>query len=187
MKASAKKRKIILGIVGVIVLSLILSALWWKGYFLPSWVNWCEKEMAVPENPEGYPGEIVLKNRKLVYQVEGNVLYTTPDEWYVTDFLINDIDQDDMPEVLFLVWSHSDFGDHHPFYQKKDTFSFSEHLYIFDLQSYTLTPQWMSSRLSPQIKSWSINADHELMIEDPYDETSTWKWYGYGIVRTDEE
>ena len=166
----------------VILCAVGVTFLAWKhGYILPGWVRFRTAEQ---ELHEPYDALLVLKHRTLCYMRDGSVLYQTPADWYVSDVLTDDFDQDGKREVLFLVWRQGVYGASHPFWEEPDTDSFYQHLYIFEETEEGLKRQWMSSALLPMFRFWRIE-DHRLHVTDPEGDESVWIWRGYGVERTD--
>ncbi len=186
MRLTDKTKHWLAAIICIFAAAVVIFVLWWTGFFLPGWIIWQDKTLAIPAGINDVSGELVLHNRKLQYQRNGVTLYETDPAWYISDMLITDIDMDGDDEAVMLVWNHENYGDHHPFWETNDSFSFSQHLYIYDLLPVSLQPEWMSSRLAPNIKDWDIDCDQIITITDPYDNTSQWQWQGRSIVRIDE-
>lgn len=175
------KKRYFFGIAAAAAAAMLLYSLYVRGWFLPSWVSRNEKEIVMDLDGDGRSENIVLKSRHLSV----NGVQVTDSLWTVTDVFADDIDQDGTADLLLLVWNRTDFGDHHPFWQEKDTGHFYQHLYIFTYTENRLKPKWMSSALHPNIQEMKISPEHTLLIKDPQGEDSEWAWRGWGIERID--
>ena len=174
-------KKPLIAVITILSAAALVMWLWKHGYFLPSWVTFQEKEIMLDEERT-----LSLTHRRLTDRIGDTVLYQTPDNWYVSDVLTDDFDEDGIQEVLFLVWRQGVYGASHPFWENPDNDSFCQHLYIFEVRDSGLHRQWMSSALRPMFAEWKIE-NHRLCIKDPYGESSVWKWHGFGVERTDNQ
>lgn len=177
------RKRILIVIGGILVMILILFCLWWKGLFLPSWINWKETEVTEDFDQDGKPETLTLQKKRLILKRDGKTLYETPERWKIVSISIGDIDQDNVKEILALAWRHGDYGAYRPNWVKHDTIQWREHLYIFEVKDNQIKAQWMSSKLNPQIKSLRLNKDGSFTCVSPENQKSVWQWHGYGVYR----
>ena len=179
-----------ISVCAVLAAGAVVFLLWWKGFFLPGWITWENKEAALASESEdgGRTYRLVLKHRQFVMEEIPSglsVLLRTQGDWYVSDFLTGDIDRDGAPEVLLLVWKHGSYGKHRPFWVEHDTIQFSQHIFIYKLQNNILRPIWMSSALELCILEWELDDQAMLTIKDLDGKTSKWAWIWWGLTRVD--
>ena len=185
-RTSTSIKKILIAAVLVLTAAGILFALYWYGFFLPSWIRWEERTYAMDFDNDGKIETVTLKDRHVRLEREGKLLYEKK-EWYVSDMICADIDHDGITEVVLLCWNHGDYGISHPFWEKNQYVIFSEHFYIFEVKRDILFPQWMSSKLIPEIAEWKLNDDMSFTFKEPDGEESTWAWLHWGMERLDQE
>ena len=169
----------ILSIFGIV--AILATILYIRGFFLPSYIQWKNINLSMDLNRDGIKEIYQLKNKQAIIQFE-NETYEFDREWFISDIKIDDIDQDGVKELLMLVWNRTNYGDYSPFWDTNDTLHFSQHLYVFTIQNDSIHSKWMSSSLRPIIKNWEIR-NHELVLTDPDDETTVWKWIDFGFER----
>ncbi|MBO6159557.1 MAG: CapA family protein [Firmicutes bacterium] len=158
---------------------------------------WQEKTLAVDvssfyTDPANIPSdpflEITLKNKSLSIKESGSLLWASDAGILVQDFLWADIDHDANRELIVLCWRRGSFGDHHPFWVKKNDHDWGEHIFIYDyLPENTVYPNkihpiWMSSAVPLQMVSFSFDeAKEALYIEDTAGRISGWAWLSWGL------
>lgn len=166
------------------ILFLVITAgsvfyLIWEGFFLDTWEK---KNIQVDINMDGTKEVLQLANRKVCIISDEDVLWETPREWKVVDFLLSDIDRDEETELLFLVWKRGSFGEYTPFWEENDD-EFTQHIYIFQWEDNRLAPIWMSSKLKPQVESWDMVDDNTIHIITDSGEDTIWIWSSWGLTR----
>lgn len=171
----------------IVVLILMMSCvllfyLYKQGFFLPSYIQWNTKTIEEDCNQDGYIETIQLQNKHVTIQFEQSK-YSFDSHWFISDIALKDMDQDGTKELVMLVWNQMNYGDYTPFWEENDTFSFSQHLYLFTIQEDSIHSKWMSSRLRPNIKEWKINEDASLSLLDPDGEWTQWIWNQFGFER----
>lgn len=116
---------------------------------------------------------------------EGNVVFSSEPGWRVNDFLVGDLDRDNEPELLLLVWRRGHYGPSHPFWVSQNDYSYSQHIFIYKQKNGAVQPVWMSSSLNPRVESWSLETDGRLHILTPAGEDTLWGWETWGLERLD--
>jgi hypothetical protein len=150
-----------------------------------------------PED-EARIGIVLILDRLFVFAQKGLVWQSDP-SWQVKDFFISDLNQDRQEELNLIVFSQKRYGDHRPFWVKKDQ-EFSNHFFIFRLSSKEVVPIWQSSRIEKPIcqaegKDLDRDGHQELVVkEGEYTQKSyscqkttqtSWQWNGWGFTKLD--
>lgn len=152
-----------------------------NGYLLPGWIIWQEKEIVIPGNPGHLTGTLVLKNRRILYQRDGETVWQSDPAWKISDMEVCDLDHDGWPEALALSWTQGDYGDYHPIYENPNMFFYTQRFYVFDLEETALKPQFMSSRLRPEAHAWQVSDTGEVSLTDKAGKTTVWVWKSWGM------
>ena len=159
---------------GIKPVLLLLACLCGCASAYPEWITWETAECTVN-------GEHFELRERTVY-LNGTRLFD--EDWKCAKMLACDLDQDEQEDILFLIWNHQDYGDHHPFWEEKDETALSEHLYIYHVPDGRPVPMWMSSRLDVSIQD--IRTEGSLLYVTEADgQESLWEWAGYSIRRID--
>ena len=116
---------------------------------------------------------------------EDNLLWQTDSNVKVSDYLTGDIDHDGRPEILLLTWKRGSYGNHRPFWVEKDTWHFTQHIYIYELYKKSVRPVWMSSALEFNIREWVLNENGVLILTDPEGTDTRWAWISWGLKQID--
>jgi poly-gamma-glutamate synthesis protein (capsule biosynthesis protein) len=122
------------------------------------------------------------------------IIWESPDEWWVPDFFLGDADNDSILELNLLVWKSGSFGPHKPFWITREDMSIKNHLFIFKLAGGAFKPVWQSSNLDRpnyQAALADLNGDgkNELIVTegdyaDPgVREVGVWQWNGWGFSK----
>ena len=184
-------------------LGLALAAglfLWWLGYFFG--IN---REVTVSEgdlNQNGVPEEYVLKGSMLTVTEEDKLIWESPSGWKVEDFVIADVTNDGLEELVTTVWVRGRFGKHRPFWMSGDDGKWWNHLYVYRLAGSRMKPVWMSSGLERPVLQLEVrDVDGDKACEMIVTETryrwlsyslrrfplgcacSVWRWEGWGFSR----
>lgn len=177
-----KKIKIILISLGAVAMIAIASyLLWWYGFFLPSWIHWNQYEADFGET------QVTLKGRSLTVrdpQQNGKVVWKTKGDWFVQDMVIKDIDRDGEEEMILLVWKHGSYGDHMPFWVKKNDKALKQHIFIYRFEpkrDTKIRAIWMSSQIEYKITDISSGENSFLNITDRSGNTRVWTWRDFGL------
>lgn len=165
----------------VIVIITAFVLLWWYGAFIPGWVNWkeCSTDYA-----NGYA---VVKDRTLtIYEDDEceDIFYKSQKDSFVQDILIKDIDMDGEEELVMLVWKHGSFGEHMPFWVKKNDKALKQHIFIYrfdENRKDRLRPVWMSSQIDYEIASIASGIKERIIVTDTKGESKQWMWRDFGL------
>lgn len=175
MKRPVRGRVITAIVLAVLLTGGLLSILWLKGAFLPSWIEW---------------------NRDSKESLPKGVCDMLAPSWLVQDSLCFDINGDGTDEWVLLVWKRGSFGPHRPTWVKHDETGFSQHIFIYtdrggeeDKEDWHAI--WMSSKLGLQAAGFSKGDEisgtgrHSLDITSPEGSISRWGWLSWGLTRVD--
>lgn len=142
----------------------------------------------------GKPEEYVLKDGHLTVKEDSNIIWQSPEDWWVDYFFIGDSTNDGRPKLNLSVWKEGSFGPYKPFWIKDEDTSVKNHLFIFQLEKNKFKPVWQSSNLDcPMLHAtlMDLNGDgeKELVVRegsytDPKKcEVTIWKWDGWGFSK----
>lgn len=143
---------------------------------------------------DGKNEDYSLQDGKLKVATGSQIIWQSPDDWWVDDFFLGDSNNDSVPELNLLVWKSGSFGPHKPFWLTREDMSIKNHLFIFKLVEGSFKPVWQSSNLDrPNYEAGLEDLDgdgkNELVVtEGNYDDPKVrkagiWKWNGWGFTR----
>ena len=170
----------------ILALALTYASLWVQGRMLPSWVEWNTPQLALDLNGDGAIETLEVRMRKAFIEEFGETTYVAPDNWHVFDAAAGDINRDNIPEVVLLVWKQGSYGEARPFWIEHDTAAFSQHVFVFQYRDKQLVPLWMSSDLGFEVTHARLDANGLLELTSPDGTISTWEWQSWGLVLVDE-
>ena len=174
--------------------------LYQKGFFLPGWITWNEKEEVFSD---GF--EFVLSDSKLSFIGSENgkkiPVYEFDDKLKFSDFLIYDVDGDGDRELVTLLWKQGIYGNAKPFWQKDNRIKWSQHIFIYDVvpddKGNPIAQKWCTSQLGRLVKRWRVLDESEniklsknpnivtLLLEDANDKITLWAWKSWGLKNYD--
>lgn len=198
--------KKIVKIISVFIVAAALAAAavsfaWHKGAFLPRWIIWQEKEEIYgfsktdTENTDeklwtNEPKDesnlnqlkFILKNKRLELDKDNTVLWTSPKDILVQDFLWCDINHDNKAELLILCWRIGRYGNAKPYWVENDEHTWSQHIYIYELRdNEEIHPIWMASDIGMDVKDWSFDDIDRLVITETSGRRTSWDWVSWGL------
>lgn len=198
--------KKIVKIISVFIVAAALAAAavsfaWHKGAFLPRWIIWQEKEEIYgfsetdTENTDeklwtNEPKDesnlnqlkFILKNKCLELDKDNTVLWTSPKDILVQDFLWCDINHDNKAELLILCWRIGRYGNAKPYWVENDEHTWSQHIYIYELRdNEEIHPLWMASDIGMDVKDWSFDNIDRLVITETSGRRTSWDWVSWGL------
>ncbi|MGE5483461.1 MAG: CapA family protein [Ignavibacteriales bacterium] len=88
-----------------------------------------------------------LRDGSLVITIDSEVVWRSPDEWWVDRFILGDANNDGVEDLNLSVWKAGSFGRHRPFWVDRDDRNIRCHLFIFDMVGGSPKPVWQSSNL----------------------------------------
>lgn len=182
-----KIRRLFLLIPVLMILTALFAYLQYeKKHFLPDFITWNSYSGSVDFNEESV--FVKLKSKKLSILKDGELLYQTADDIYVSDAFFTDINHDSGKEIIMMVWKQGSYGDHKPFWIEKDTDEYTQHIFIYRWDSHRpdrLDPVWMSSDLGMNISKISIDDNECIHLTDCNGKETSWAWLHWGLVNCD--
>ena len=130
---------------------------------------------------------VTLKNRRLSVRdgaTGEKVFWKTQADWFVQDIVIKDIDRDGEEEMILLVWKHGNYGNHMPFWVKKNDKALKQHIFIYkydEKREKRVRAIWMSSQLEYEITGISSGEESFLDVTDRSGNTRVWMWREFGL------
>ena len=198
--------KKIVKIISVFIVAAALAAAavsfaWHKSAFLPRWIIWQEKEEIYgfsetdTENTDEklWTNEskdesnlnqlkFILKNKRLELDKDNTVLWTSPKDILVQDFLWCDINHDNKAELVILCWRIGRYGNAKPYWVENDEHTWSQHIYIYELRdNEEIHPIWMASDIGMDVKDWSFDDIDRLVITETSGRRTSWDWVSWGL------
>ncbi len=185
-------RKQIVAIKAVVFMLLLLAFL----FFL----NKPEQYATYDLNHDGIMEIYHLTRGKLTVTQPDGIDWSSPPEWNVQSFALDDATGDGNPELIMVLWKRGSFDRHKPLWYKQEGNNYSCHLFVYQLIENTLMPRWCSSALDRPIKSFTVEKDPSghtfLAIEEGFyssycagrpiilgKEYSNWTWKQWGFYR----
>ena len=181
----------------VMVLIVVLAYGRKHGWFLPRWAVW--NDVVCME--DAHTGmKIRLNHRTVSVESGGNLIWTSDAGVKVQDIQISDIDADGKTELLLLCWKIGRYGRSRPFWVKEDETGWSQHLFVYQLDTDKVTSQWMSSYIGVDVTEMAVEAlpdspagdgaepaaaGEMIVFTDPEGEVSRWFWNSWGFTRLD--
>ena len=183
MSGTTKQRLIILIaiIIAAALSAAIFAVLYYSGVLLPKWAGWNEVTIE-PGNKD--IERIVLKNRKVRAYKDGKCIFTSPKGCRVQDAIYTDIDRDGEEELILLNFKIGRYGEHRPFWVKRNELKWFQHIYIYDYvgaEGY-FRPIWMASDIGMDAASFRFD-DGVLSITDTKGEVTKWIWRTWGLEK----
>lgn len=150
------------------------------------------KEQSFDLDRDGRLEELRLRDGRLRVAGGGQLIWETPREWWVDDFLTGDANNDGVPDLSLLVWKAGSFGANRPFWVEQDDPSVKNHLFIFKMADGAMKPLWQSSNLDrPNLAAALADLDGDgknelIATEGSYAnprerKTTLWQWNGWGF------
>lgn len=160
------------------MIGLSLTLLWYRGVFLPSGQSRSDA-LALP----GHNLTLTLQKNRFSVEEKGVQLWQSDTGLHVQDFLTCDLDRDGETELLLLTWRRGNYGPSKPFWVSRNDTGWSQHIFIYNWQNGTPVPQWMSSRLLPEVARWALHDKDQLFIVTPDGTETLWQWGYWGLER----
>ena len=126
--------------------------------------------------------EFTLKDKHLELDKDNTILWTSPKDILVQDFLWCDINHDDKAELLILCWRIGRYGNAKPYWVEKDEHAWSQHIYIYELRdNEEIHPLWMASDIGMDVRNWSFDDNERLVITETSGRRTVWDWVSWGL------
>jgi len=154
-----------------------------------------EREALDDVNNNGVEERYSLKDGQLSVWEEGGFSWKSPDDWWIDDYRVADIDRKEGKEIVFSAWKSGSFGTSKPFWVEEDDMSVKNHLFVYAVDEKKVRSVWGSSNLPRpntafEIEDVDMDGKNELVvIEEDYAGTgkdggyvAVWKWNGWGFA-----
>ncbi|MBP8820025.1 MAG: hypothetical protein KBG91_06330 [Syntrophomonadaceae bacterium] len=184
--------KKIVGVIAVVFVLLLLAFL----FFADN----PEQQATYDLNHDGIMETYHLAEGKLTVTQPDGIDWSSPPEWNIQSFALDDVTGDGNTELIMLLWKKGSFGRHKPLWQEREKNNYSCHLFVYQLIKNRLIPRWCSSALDRPIKSFTVEKDPSgkafLAVQEGYcstycfgrpiiigKECSNWTWKQWGFYR----
>ncbi len=171
----------------ILLMGGILYFLWYDGAFLPGWINWRESLGTYRFGEE--EALVALLNQRVSVSLNKEQIWQSGKDCRVSDCITEDVDHDGKNELILLFWRHGSFGDHLPFWIRKNDSDWSQHIGIYDWKEsypYRLDPIWVSSGLGIEISELSADEDGIVTVTDKNGRETRWYWRTFGLMLLEE-
>jgi poly-gamma-glutamate synthesis protein (capsule biosynthesis protein) len=136
-----------------------------------------------------------LENGKLTITENEKMIWQSPDDWWIDNFVLADSNNDGVVDLNLSLWKSGSFGPSKPFWVKENDMGVKNHFFVFDFADGAMKPIWQSSNLAqPNCEFDFADVDGDgknelVVIEDDYSQKpkcegnyiAVWKWNGWGF------
>lgn len=143
--------KKVAGVIAVVFVLLLLAFLFFA--------DKPEQQAIYDLNHDGIMEIYLLAEGKLTVTQPDSIDWSSPPEWNVRSFALDDVNGDGNPELIMLLWKRGSFGHHKPLWYKQEDNNYRCHLFVYQLIENKLIPRWCSSALDRPIKNFTIEKD----------------------------
>ena len=137
----------------------------------------------------------VLENGRLAITENSKMIWQSPSDWWIDDFVLADSNNDGIVDINLSLWKSGNFGTSKPFWVKENDMSVKNHFFVLDFVSGSINQIWGSSNLGEpncEFKIADIDNDGEndlIVIEGNYSQkpkcngnyVAVWKWNDWGF------
>jgi hypothetical protein len=88
-----------------------------------------------------------LIDGKVTIYSNNETVWTSPDDWYVSDVELADSLNDGRNLINMSVWKSGNYGEAMPLWESENDTSVKNHLFVFELKDNEVRPVWQSSNL----------------------------------------
>lgn len=191
LKNETAVKRIIIGIMALVVTGAVFYGLWRRGAFLPGWISW--ESGTICDETGVYAATLEHGQVTVIY--DDNVIWISPKELRVQRILFGDADNDREEELILLCWKIGRFGESRPFWVERDERKWSQHLYIYKCKQGKVKSRWMSSYIGQNVTDMSLMAErgkkesgqNRLLLTDPAGKVNSWLWTSWGFTKEETE
>ena len=141
--------------------------------------------------PENY----VLKSGELTIMKNSKIIWQSPNDWWIDNFVIADSNNDGVLDINLSLWKSGNFGTSKPFWVKENDLSVKNHFFVLDFVGDEMKQVWGSSNLvEPNCEFQIVNIDNDgkndlIVIEGDYSQkpkcggnyVAVWRWNDWGF------
>ncbi|MDD3999189.1 MAG: hypothetical protein PHR98_03780 [Candidatus Shapirobacteria bacterium] len=138
----------------------------------------------------------VLEKGKLSIWENSKMVWQSPKEWSIDNFVLADINNDGVTEINLSLWKSGNFGDSKPFWIKNNDMSVKNHFFVLNFEKGKVKEIWGSSNLSqPNCEFQIADVDEDgkndlIVIEGSYGQklgcvgeyVAIWEWDEWGFT-----
>ena len=147
---------------------------------IPGGFEWQEKVLELEDGRR-----VVLEDKQLAFtEADGTVLWESEKGHKVQDVFVTDLDGNGDEELIALLWKRGRFGAHRPFWITSDEKSYSQHIFIYDINGDgSVTQKWCASDIGPLVVRMKVMEKNSafLLTEDVNDDAVLWSWQTFGL------
>ncbi len=136
-----------------------------------------------------------LENGRLIITEKEKIIWESPNDWWIDDFILADSNSDGMINLNLSLWRSGSFGTSQPFWIQENDMSVNNHFFVLSLNNGEIKQIWSSSRLTePNCEFQITDIDNDgkndlIVIEGDYRQkpncvgnyVAVWKWNGWGF------
>lgn len=185
-------RKVSYLLLGLIVLG---SAFILRGSDIGFQNNLDKKEKADLDNNQ-IEESYVLEKGKLSIWENSKIVWQSPKEWSIDNFVLADINNDGITEINLSLWKAGNFGASKPFWIKNNDMRVKNHFFVLNFEKEKVKEIWGSSNLSQpncEFQIADVNEDGKndlIVIEGNYGQKlgcvgeylAIWEWDEWGFT-----
>ncbi len=137
----------------------------------------------------------ILENGRLVVTENSKIIWQSPNDWWIDDFVLADSNNDGIVDINLSLWKSGNFGTSKPFWVKENDMSIKNHFFVLDFVGGEIKQVWGSSNLAePNCEFQIIDIDNDgkndlIVIEGNYSQklkcngnyVAVWKWNDWGF------
>jgi poly-gamma-glutamate synthesis protein (capsule biosynthesis protein) len=136
-----------------------------------------------------------LENGKLTITENEKIIWQSPNDWWIDDFVLADSNNDKVIDINLSLWKAGNFGTSKPFWVKENDMSVKNHFFVLDFVDGSMSQVWGSSNLvEPNCEFKIADVDNDgrndlVVLEGDYSQkpkctgnyVAVWKWNDWGF------
>jgi len=144
---------------------------------------------------DSFPENYDLENGKLTITENEKMIWQSPSNWWIDDFVLADSNNDGIVDINLSLWKSGSFGTSKPFWVKENDMSIKNHFFVLDFSGGSIKQVWGSSNLvEPNCEFKIADVDNDgkndlVVVEGDYSQkpkcdgnyVAVWKWNGWGF------
>ena len=144
---------------------------------------------------DSIPENYVLENGRLAITENSKIIWQSPSDWWIDDFVLADSNNDGIVDINLSLWKSGNFGTSKPFWVKENDMSVKNHFFVLDFVGGEIKQVWGSSNLGePNCEFQIADIDNDgkndlIVIEGDYSQkpkcngsyVAVWKWNDWGF------